>query len=111
MIVFFLYTSDNLHVAFSNFNDFESVINVYIDNICEMYSALKIIHDTNLCNSSNCQVNSFCDCLGNYLEKGGNTRSKRLLKLELIRLFELYPAGFRDCIELLRRGYITILPG
>ena len=59
-------------------------------------------HNT-LCDSENCQLKFFCDSIGIYLKKGGNRRSKRLLKIKLICLIDLYPLGFLQCVKLLNK--------
>lgn len=57
MIAFFSYLSSNLHEAFINCNDFNSMIDVCVD-VCEMYSAIKITHNKNQCDVPGCQVKS-----------------------------------------------------
>ena len=81
-----------------------------MDNICEIYSCLKMVHNTQ-CDSENCQLRFSCDSIGIYLEKGGNRRSKHLLKRELIFSIELYLLGLLQCVKLLKKGYVLVLLG
>ena len=70
----------------------------------KMYSALKLVHNTCCCNLPSCQIRFFCESLGNYLEKGGDRRSNRLLRKEMIPLISLYPVGFLECNKILKKG-------
>ena len=90
--------------------NFDSVLDACAENIREMYSAIKITHTKNKCDIQGCQVRSICNCLEAYLENGGNRKSICLIKRKLIWLSETYPLGFRDCLMLLKRGYILVLP-
>ena len=69
-----------------------------------------MVHNTQF-DSENCQLRFSCDSIGIYLEKGGNRRSKHLLKRELICLIEIYPLGLLQCVKLLKKGYVLVLLG
>ena len=84
------YLSSSLHEGIINCKDFDSVLDVSAESVCEMYSAIKIAH---------------CDCLEAYLEKRGNRKSIRLIKIKLIWLSKMYPLGFRDFLTLLKQGF------
>ena len=71
-----------------------------MDNIYEFHSLIKPAHDSRVCDLEKCQVNLFYDSLSKCLEN--NVRSNRLLRRKIVSLSLLYPAGFRDCIFVLK---------
>lgn len=59
MIAFFYYLSDDLTVSFKNCNDLKVIIGVCVEHVCEIYSFLKLIHDSNHCTLKNCKIGLF----------------------------------------------------
>ena len=108
MIGFFCNLRDNIHLLFNNCNNLNDLIGVFADNICKIYSSLKLVHNSNHCKLDKCQIGLFVESIVGYLERGGNWRSKRLLIKYLVSVIGLYPFGFLDCVKLI--GYAFVLP-
>ena len=47
MTFFFCYLSDDINLLFSTRNSLNDLIGVFADNICEIYSSLKLVHESN----------------------------------------------------------------
>ena len=108
-IAFFTYLNSNLSSKLNNCNNFNEVIDVYVENVFEFHSFIKLIYGSRLCNLENCQVKSFYESLGEYLSSSIR-RSDWLLRRKIVSLSEMYPVGFRDCIFILKRDHVVILP-
>ena len=104
---FFFY----IHLLFSSCNNLNDLIGVFADNICEIYSSLKLDHESNHCKLNKCKIALIVDSIACYLEQGGNRRSKLLLIKYLISIINLYPFGFLKCVKLLKKGYVFVFPG
>ena len=111
MIGLFCYLSDDIHLLFSSCNNLNDLIGFFADNICEIYSSLKLVHELNHCQLNKCEIGLFVDSIACYLEQGGSRRSKRLLIKYLISVINLYPFGFLECVKLLKKGYVFVSPG
>ena len=109
VIAFFTCLINNLSRKLNYCKNIDEVIDVFVDNICEFHSLVKFIHDSCICDLGNCQVRFLCDSLGEYFENNVR-RSNHLLRRKSILLSVLYPAGFRDCVFILKRAIVTILP-
>ena len=110
MIGLFCYLSDDIHLLFSSCNNLNDLIGFFADNICEIYSSLKLVHELDHCQLNKCEIGLFVDSIACYLEQGGSRRSKRLLIKYLISVIN-YPFGFLECVKLLKKGYVFVLPG
>ena len=108
-IAFFNYLSSNLSRKLNNCKNIDEVIDVCVDNFYEFHSLIKLVHDSPICNLKDCQVKLLCNSLGNYLENNVR-RSNRLLRWEIVSLSLPYPTRFKDCIFILKRGIVTVLP-
>ena len=76
---FFSYLNNNLSKQFNDCNNFDELIDVYVENIFEFYAVIKLAHGSRFCNLENCQVKSFYEGLGEYLSNSVR-RSDRLLR-------------------------------
>ena len=108
-IAFFTYLNSNLSSKLNNCNNFNEVIHVCIENVFGFHTVIKLVCGSHLCNIENCQVKSFYESLGEYLSRS-ITRIDRLLRRKIVSLSKMYPVGFRDCIFILKRGHVVILP-
>ena len=108
VIAFLSYLNNNLSKQFNDCNNFDELIDVYVENIFEFYAVIKLAHGSRFCNLENCQVKSFYEGLGKH-SSNSVRRSDRLLRNKIVSLSEIYPVGFRDCIFILKRGHVVIL--
>ena len=106
---FFTYLISNLKNKLNNCNTFNEVIDNCVENVFEFHSLINLANGSRFCNSENFQVKSVYESLGKYLTNSVK-RSDRLLKKKHVSLSEIYPVGFRDCIFILKRGHVVILP-
>ena len=106
---FFSYLNSNLSKKFNDCNNFDELIDVCVENVFEFHAVIKLTHGSRSCNLENYQVKSFYEGLGEYLSHSVR-RNDRLLRNKIVSLSEMYPVGFRDCIFILKRGHVVILP-
>ena len=59
-IAFFTPLSQNFSRKLVNFTDFNNLIDICINNIYELYSSIKHVHDSSPYNLETCQVRSIC---------------------------------------------------
>ena len=93
----------------NNCNNFNEVIDVCVENMFEFHFAIKLAHGSRFCNLENCQVKSVYESLGESVSNSIR-RSDHLLRRKIVSLSEMYPVGFKDCIFILKRGHVVILP-
>ena len=55
-MIFFCYLSDDIHLLFSSRNSLNDLIGVFADNICEIYSSLKLVHESNHGKLNKCET-------------------------------------------------------
>ena len=53
---FFTYLINNLSRKLYYCKNIDEVIDVFVDNICEFHSRVKLIYDSCICDLGNCQV-------------------------------------------------------
>ena len=108
-MVFFNPISENFYSKLIDCNHFDNLIDICVEHINKFSSIIKGIHGSRSCSLEICQVNLICEHVEKYLKE--NVRSsKRLVKKELILIFEKYPVGFGDCISLIKKIYFLMLP-
>ena len=108
-IAFFNYLSSNLSRKIKDCKNIDEVIDVCVGNIYEFHSLMKLSRNSRVCHLEKCQIKLFCDSLSKCL-KNNVRRSNHLLRRKVFSLSLLYPAGFRDCIFILKLAIVTVFP-
>ena len=101
-IEFFNSVSENLYSKLIDCKDFDNLIDICVEHINEFFSTIKGIEGSQSCNLETQSISLTFEHLEKYL-KENLRRSKRLVRKELILIFEKYAVGFGDCIFLIKK--------